>query len=131
MTLKQDFAFEARRPIVRGMMFEKLTKEKCLVAQLLSTRIGRKEVAEFIAEHGSTARFQNDDWQAGVNWSNQHAEYALQIFFGFVQEAEIIKRASTTQMSAGNSDAEPRASEHTERCPDRLRMEVVVKGVCP
>ena len=131
MTLKQDFAFEARRPIVRGMMFEKFTKEKCLVAQPLSTRIGRKQIAQFIAEHGSTARLQNDDWQAGVNWFTQHAEYALQIFFGFVQEAEIIKRATTTQMLAWNSDVEPRASKHTERCPARLRMEVIVKGVYP
>ena len=92
VAMQQNFPGKLRWSISRSMMLEELAEKKRLAAQLHGARIPRKQIAEFVAEYGSATGFQDDDGNARFDLRAQDAQYSFEVFFRFVEEAEIVQR---------------------------------------
>src|ERR1017187_2413678 len=108
MPVYEHLPMQLRGRVSRGIVLEKLAEEKCLVPQPGSARIGRKEVAQFIAKDGSATRFQYDDRNTGINLHSQGAQDSLKVLPGHVKHAEIVQRPPAAQVNSRDTDIKSR-----------------------
>src|SRR5216684_3483107 len=113
------------------MMLQELAEQESLLPQAKGAWIFRKQVAQFVAKDRSTAWFQNNDGQACVYLLRERLQDALQILFGLVQQAKVVKRTAAAKMCLWHHDVESRVRKYLQGSVAGFRLVVVVEGVRP
>jgi hypothetical protein len=80
---------------------QKTTKREALLPQAIGGSVVREEATQFIPKDGRATWFQHDHGQAGIHIWFERSQDSLQIFFGRVEQSEIIERSAAAQMSLG------------------------------
>src|SRR5579863_4505705 len=61
VAVKENFPGKPRRHEVRSVALQEFAQQESLFSQPLGARVGGKQIAELIAEHGSATGFENND----------------------------------------------------------------------
>src|SRR4051794_29493679 len=90
-----------------------------------------EQIAQFITEHGSTARLKHHHGNAGHDLWFQSLHGAEQVLLSLSEETVVVKRPSATQLLLRDAYFKARCYQHIgggERC---IGEEVIVEGVRP
>jgi hypothetical protein len=132
MAVEQRFAIQLGQDCIgTEPLFKKFAEQECLLAQGLSAGIVREKVDEFITEDGDAAGFEADDGDAGFNLRLQLVEYFEQQSLGAVEHAEVVERASTAEIGAGDQDAEAGRFQDLDGRTGGLRQKIIVERISP
>src|SRR6266436_8357051 len=113
------------------MMLQELAEQESLLPQAKGAWIFRKQVAQFIAKDRRAAWFQNNDGQACVYFLREHLQDALQILFGLVQHAKVVKWTAAAKMRLRHHDVESRVRKYLQGSLAGFRLVVVIEGIRP
>ena len=110
---------------------EPVSKEPDGIAKACGARVIGEELGELVAEDAGAAWLQKQEWQAGIDLRCHAIEDAGQIGMRIVEEAEVIKGASATDVSFRDVHAKARFGEEGFGSSERLRVVIVVPSVGP
>src|SRR6185437_13529646 len=110
---------------------KKLAQQFRLSAQTLGIFVAREEICGLIAEHGSAAWLQNDDWNACRNLRPQSIQNIQQVCFRLIEKTVIIKGPPATQTALRYFYSIACRFQHFNRGLRGVREEVIVEGIRP
>src|SRR5580700_3725840 len=131
VTVQERFAVEPWQRETLGVGFEEFAEQKSLARQSLRTFVARKEVEEFIAKDGDTARLQADHWNARLDLRREFVENPEQEGLGTIEHAVIVERAPTAQVRPWHHHPEASRFENLDRRLGGARLKIIVERVRP
>src|SRR5437016_6966176 len=130
MSMDQGFALELWWMVV-GLLDQEFAEQESLLAKPFSILIVRHQVCHFIAEHRDATWLQAYDRQACGDVRPQRFEHLVKQFFGGIQHAKVVERASTTENIFGNDHLIPSMFQHFNRSLGDVGTKVIIEGVGP
>src|SRR2546421_11089601 len=114
MSMDQGFALELRWMIV-GLLDQEFAEQEGLLAKPFRILIVRHQVWHLITEHRNATWLQSYDRQACGDVRPQRFEHLMEQFFGGIQHAKVVERASTAENLFGNDHVVSSMFQHLNR----------------